>query len=129
MKSLKIEKFCFFLMFSVSVLGISFNIFTKVYWTAYVVLVERFQFTNSLSLSKFDKNCLKTFKIGHFWSFCGHFGSFWGHFSHSQNSPKFSTNTYRTKLNIRELSFAGDTYDNMTILIYDNSFLEQFDCK
>ena len=50
----------------------------------------------------FDENCIKTIKIGKFWSFClfcNDFESFWGHFSHAQKSPKMSTNTYHTKLN------------------------------
>ena len=42
---------------------------------------------------------MKTLKIGKFLNFC----CFRGHFRHSQKSPKIFTNTYRTKLNLREL--------------------------
>ena len=56
---------------------------------------------------KNDQNCIKTLKIGNFLNFCQfwcHFGLLWGHFRHSQKYSKISTNTYLTKLNLRELN-------------------------
>ena len=54
---------------------------------------------------------METLKIVKFWNFW----SIRGHFRHSLkivqkfDSPKISTNTYHTKLNIGEMNFVGDT--------------------
>ena len=87
------------------------ELFWTNYWTKNSCLVERFQHSNPRCLSKNNQNCSKTLKIGNFLSFChfrGHFGLLWGHFRHSQRNSKISTNTYRTKLNLRELNSMGN---------------------
>ena len=45
------------------------NLFEKDYWTTILFLVDSFQHSNLRSLSKIDKNCIKTLKFGKFWFF------------------------------------------------------------
>ena len=77
------------------------------YWTTNSCLVEGFQHSDPRGLSKKGQKLHKNVENWEVLNFCyfrGHFGSLWGHFRHSKKSPKISTNTYRTKLNLRELN-------------------------
>ena len=114
-KTLKVEKFCKFCHFWVIFIQKTAFIFTSIF------IGQRIRaflnvFNNLIHdvYRKNDKNCIKTsLKTGKFLNFChfrGHFGSLWVHFRHSQKSPKISTNTYRTKLNSRELNSMGNAF-------------------
>ena len=61
---------------------------------------------------KFDKNCIKTLKIGilcSFYYFRGHFWVILGPLGSTKKCPEISTNTNRTMLDLCELTSTGNT--------------------
>ena len=124
-ETLKIGKFCVFVIFGFNL--IFFFVKTAIISSEkptgqrFPAMLRVFNILIHDVRRKKDKNCMKTLKIGKSLNFChsrGHFGSLWGHFRHSQKSPKISINTFRTKINLRELNSMGKPFKvNITFVL------------
>ena len=83
-------------------------------WTTNFALLSVFNIIIYDVYRKTYKSCIKTLKIGKFWSFC----YFRDHFRRFQKNPKIPTNTYRTMLTLCELNPVGNARQFEYKLVY-----------